>query len=251
MEYWRSGKKRNYSIETVQKRYKLVKSIRQLRRWANQINKGGTYKEKLAKISEFVLKNFKEATEAGFIIHDIDLRKWALEAKKALNFNDVRFKASDYWLFKFKKTHRIVNRKINKFISKTTIESAESINNAAEKFISDVKPHIIKFGAENTYNADQSGFQLEIHSGRTLAEEGSKSVECVVQSVSATVHNYTIVPTINAEGKLLSPLFIVLKENKDEFGPNIKKNLFSPDNVYVMASKSGKMTSGKKEFNIK
>lgn len=245
VEYWRSSKKRkNLSIETVQKRFKLVNSARQLRRWAHQINKGGTYKEKLTKISEFVLQNLKNAIDSGFIVHDVDLRKWALEAKKELEFHDVRFKASDTWLYKFKKVHRIVSRKINKFVTKTTMERKETINEECEKFVADVRPYIREFGAENIYNADQSGFQLEIHSGRTLTEKGEKTVECVVQSVSSTTHSYTIVPTINAEGKLFSPLFLVLKESKDEFGPTVAQKLFLPDNVYVMASKSGKMTTG-------
>lgn len=246
VEYWRSGKtnKKNRSIQSVKHRFKLVNSERQLRRWASQINKGGTYKEKLYQISEFVLRNLKESIEAGHIIHDIDIRRWALEAKKSLEFNDVRFQASDHWLQKFKKAHRIVSRKINKFITKRTVEDKETINQEAIKFVADIKPLILEFGAENTYNADQSGFELELHSGRTLTEEGTKTVQCVVQSVSSTTHSYTILPTINAAGKLLSPLFIVLKEMKDEFGPIIQQHLFRPDNVYLMASKSGKMTSG-------
>ena len=77
------------SIESVKHRFKLVNSERQLRRWASQINKGGTYKEKLYQISEFVFKNLKESIEAGHIIHDIDIRRWALEAKNNLEFNDV------------------------------------------------------------------------------------------------------------------------------------------------------------------
>ena len=44
--------------------------------------------------------------------------------------------------------------------------------------------------------ADESGFQLEIHSGRSLACEGQKKIECVVQSVSSTTHSYTIQPTV-------------------------------------------------------
>jgi len=39
------------------------------------------------------------------------------------------------------------------------------------------------------YNADESGFNLEIHSGRTLAKSGVKTVEAIVQSVSSTTHN--------------------------------------------------------------
>ena len=87
----KSKRKKKLSTETVQQRFKLVKSARQLRRLVNQFNKGGTYKEKLTKIGEFTLQNLKNAIDSGYI----DIRRWALQAKKELGFDDVRFKASD------------------------------------------------------------------------------------------------------------------------------------------------------------
>ncbi|KYN13299.1 hypothetical protein ALC57_14516 [Trachymyrmex cornetzi] len=47
-----------------------------------------------------------------------------------------------------------------------------------------------QFGSENVFNSDLSGFQLEIHSGRSLSNEGVKKVECVAQSISSTTHSY-------------------------------------------------------------
>lgn len=114
----------------------------------------------------------------------------------------------------------------------------------SDEFLQKVKPYFAKYGSENIYNSDQSGFQLEIHSGRTLAEEGTKQVTCVVQSITSTTHSYTIQPTISADGKLLSPLFIVMKEPSGKFGPIVEQNLFRPSNIFISASKSGKLTSG-------
>ena len=68
-------------------------------------------------------------------------------------------------------------------------------------------------------------------------------MQCVVQSVSSTPHSYTIQPLISGDGKLLSPLFVVLKEQSGQFGPIVEANLFRPENVYVKASKSGKLIS--------
>ena len=48
--------------------------------------------------------------------------------------------------------------------------------------MNEVKPYITQYGTENFFNSDQSGFQLKIHPERTLAIEGTRQVECVVQS---------------------------------------------------------------------
>lgn len=244
VNYWRRGKKKNLSIHSVQQKFKKVKSVRQLRRWAHYLNKGGTFREKIAQICEFTLENFKSAIDSGLIVHDADLRRWALQAKQELGFEDYRFKASRNWLNKFKTAHRIVSRKINKFVTRKTLQNTQRLQELADKFVKDVRNDIANIGLKNVYNSDQSGFQLEMHSGRTLAVEGESKVECLVQSVSSTTHSYTIQPLISAEGKLFSPLFLVLKEKSGQFGPIVEKTLFRPENVYVSSSTSGKLTSG-------
>ncbi|OWA55434.1 hypothetical protein BV898_19821 [Hypsibius exemplaris] len=54
-------------------------------------------------------------------------------------------------------------------------------------------------------------------------------------------HSYTIMPTIDATGKLLLPLFTVMQEISGDFRPLVKKDLFTAHNIYVTASRSGKM----------
>lgn len=251
VEFWRSGKtKKNLSLKTVQKNFRKVISETQLHRWAQQINKGGTYREKIARICDYTLENFNAAYESGFIIHDNDLRRWALQAQNLVGNQDVRFRASPWWVWKFKKAHRIVSRKINKFVTKKSIEDRRELQTKEIEFVSDIQQSMNQIGIENTYNSDQSSFQLEMHSGRTLAVEGEEQVQCLVQSVSSTTHSYTVQPTISAAGKLLSPLFLVLQERTGDFGPTVSKKIFKPPNVYVAASKSGKLNSGKIMFHI-
>ncbi|OQV21416.1 hypothetical protein BV898_04625 [Hypsibius exemplaris] len=49
-------------------------------------------------------------------------------------------------------------------------------------------------------------------------------------------------PIIDANGKLFSPLFIVMKEvTGDTFGPQVQRDLFTAPNTLVTASSSGKM----------
>ena len=145
----------------------------------------------------------------------------------------------------FKKSHRIVSRKVNKFISKKTFEEADNLKVNAANFVRNITQQMPIYGVENIYNTDESGFQIEMHSRRTLATAGIRKVECVVKSLSATTHSYTIQPIISAAGRLLPKLFIILKEQSGGFGPTVERNLFRPTNVHITASTSGKSTSGK------
>ena len=185
--------------------------------------------EKLHRIAEYALNNFKSAIDAGMNIHDVGLYKWGLHTKNILGFEDTRFKASDWWMWKFKRTHQITSRKVNKFITRKTLEDKEKSKVNPENFVNEVKLYITQYGRENIYNSDQRGFQLEIHSGRTLAIEGTRQVECVVQSIPSTTHSYTIKPTISADGKLLSPLYLVLKEPSGKFGQKLVGKCFFPE----------------------
>lgn len=251
VEFWRDTKfKKNRSLDSVQKRFRKVTSDRQLRRWAHQINQGGTYREKIARICDYTLENFKAAIESNLIVHDNDLRRWALQGQKLLGHIDIRFRASETWVKKFKLAHRIVSRKINKFITKKSVENREELHRKEIEFVAKIKKLISRVGLKNVFNSDQSGFQLEMHTGRTLALEGEKNVECLVQSVSSTTHSYTIQPTVSADGRLLSPLFLVLKEPSGTFGPIVTANLFRPANVYVTSSKSGKLSTGTFTFFV-
>ena len=80
----------------------------------------------------------------------------------------------------------------------------------SNRFIANVKYYIDRYGIENEYNSDQSGFQLELHADRTLAQKGVK-IKSAAQSISAITHSYTIQPVISADSRLLFPFLIVLR----------------------------------------
>ena len=61
-----------------------------------------------------------------------------------------------------------------------------------KNFVKEVNDSIQKFNVQNLYNSDQSGFNLEIHSGKTLTFVGGKNIESLVQSISSMTHSYTI-----------------------------------------------------------
>lgn len=118
----------------------------------------------------------------------------------------------------------------------------EAVANSAQHFINDFKPYFNGIGAEHIFNTDQSGFNLEFLSGRTLETVGTRAVESIVQSRYSLTHSYTIMPLVSASGKLISPLFIILQEPGGEFGPQVKKKMFKHNSIYPVASKSGKLT---------
>ncbi len=155
--------------------------------------------------------------------------------KKRGEINLENFNASPAWLWRFKSHYR-------KVVTSRYSREKFDIIGSADLFINSSKIFMQNYPDENIYNTDQSGFNREIHSGRTLEIWGSTEVEGVVQSISATTHSYTIQPTISKDGKLLSPLFIVLQEPEGKFGPRVQEELFSTPNIYVTASKSGKLT---------
>jgi hypothetical protein len=174
------------------------------------------------------------------IVHDYDLQRWALNKQKEIQIEG--FKASHNWVWKFKNANRIVSRKVTKIVTESYSKERSNINTTAELFVRSCENYFEDYLPSQIFNSDQSGFNYEIHSGRTLDFVGVKSVEGVVQSISSTTHSYTIQPTISADGDLLSPLFVVLQEPDGKFGPRVEENLFQAPNIYVTASRSGKLT---------
>ncbi|EFN83334.1 hypothetical protein EAI_05204, partial [Harpegnathos saltator] len=154
-------------------------------------------------------------------IHDLDIRRWALNARNQLQLSADFFKAekSEKWIFNFKQKHHIVSRKINKFITQRTLTDISKLKIEANKFVEKVKIEISLVGEENVFNSDQSGFNLEMHTGRTLSFKGHEKIETITQSPTFMTHSYIIQPIISASGSLLSPLLIILQEKDGEFGP--------------------------------
>ncbi|XP_071042558.1 uncharacterized protein [Parasteatoda tepidariorum] len=211
--------------------------------WEAQIENNGTRFEKLLKISTSVLDKFKSALDSSIVIHDVNIKKWALKARDEEHLSPHLFTASSNWLHNFKKSHRTVSRKINKFVTLKQLDSKYDLLIQSDEFVQKVKSEIDSRSEDSLYNYDQSGFNLQIHAGRTLAFKGVRTIQSIAQSLNSMTHSYTIQPTISASGKLQSPLFIVLQEKDGKFGPIVKKNFYQAENIAALASTSGKLSS--------
>ena len=240
VKYWRSSKNKNRRFQSVKNRFRFVKNLSVLYRWERQIKDGGDRLNKLKYIQKHVFEKFRIAREKCLNVHDDDLRQWA--CVKAFELK-LPFNASNTWLKNFKKKFRIVSRKITKQTTCRCVSESNNLQQSAQAFVNDITTYIkdAQLSDNQIFNADQSSFFKEIHSGRTLAFMGVKNVEAVVQSQSAVTHSYTIMPIISKSGILISPLFIVYPEVKGEFGVNVRKHMFQSPNIFTVASKSGKM----------
>ncbi|KAE8739419.1 hypothetical protein FOCC_FOCC015087 [Frankliniella occidentalis] len=208
-------------------------------RWEKQVEAGGSHRDKLKEVSRATYDKFLDLKNRHQKVNTLDLRRIAL--LKAREINCTNFKASESWADLFKKKHNIVSRKITKFVSKKDLTDKEIIKDKALDFVLESMELFDTHDRDKIVNTDQSGFELEMHSGRTLDTKGVKKVEIIAQSKSALTHSYTIMPTVTASGKLLEPLYMVLREDSGTFGPIVSKTMFRPANVFLSASKSGKM----------
>ncbi|XP_046142754.1 uncharacterized protein LOC114881549 isoform X2 [Osmia bicornis bicornis] len=116
-------------------------------------------------------KNVIQAIRSNIKVHDIDIRRWALQAK--LEEDLASFTAGRTWLLKFKKAYGIVSQKVTKFVTRPNIDKEPELISSSHNFLERVKSYTDRYGFENLYNSDQSDFNLELHSGRTLALKGN------------------------------------------------------------------------------
>lgn len=91
------------------------------------------------------------------------------------------------------------------------------------------------------FNTDQSGFNEELLSQRTLEIIGTTKVFSTIRSKHSATHSYTMQFLITADGELKAPAFMIHQEDKDEFGPEVSRKMFRHKEVYVVASTSGKI----------
>ncbi|CAF3944540.1 unnamed protein product, partial [Rotaria sp. Silwood1] len=146
---------------------------------------------------------FKRARDTNLPVHDPDIRRWSL-TQAAIEGID-NFVASNKWLSKFKRRNHIRSRKVTRFTSKHEVFHKEEIHQAGEEFVTEVKRILPKYKLESIFNTDQSGFNYEFASNRTLSFRNERSTFVTVQSLNATTHSYTVMPLINAAGRLVSP----------------------------------------------
>lgn len=224
-----------------------------------------TQRTKMNAINKHVIDQFLEFRRNGGRIHDTELRAWAL-AKSAevwtlfsfywpnyicnflcyffyyfvckIGLGD--FTASFEWVYRWKKMHRVVSRKIVKISSRAQMNNAHVLLENARTFVGRIRNI---FDSKIHFYIDQSGFNLECLPQRTLEIKGTQQVHAIFQSTYSATHSYIVQPIISADRDLMSPLFIVLQERNGRFGEIVRRTMFSHPDLYVVPSTSGKVTN--------
>ena len=231
---------RNISFRTLQHRFRRVRHDVYLTRFREYRANCGTTREKYKRISSYTWDKFLSSRAINRAVHDVDLRRWALEKARELQLTS--FRASNWWINEFKEKNKIVSRRVTNFVSYKHQVEREEIETSALTFTEEINNTIITlFQPDEIFNTDQSGFNYEMHRDRTLEISGQRSVDVRVESMRAKSHSYTIQPIITMGGHLLSPLMIVLQEPSGQFGPVVSRSLIRPPNIFLTATKSGKV----------
>ncbi|CAF1124292.1 unnamed protein product [Didymodactylos carnosus] len=234
------------AFTTVQREFPRVKYPMQLARFRADVENDGNRRQKLSRLELSVLEKFKQARDTNLPVHDTDIRRWSLTQAAVEGIDN--FLASDKWLSNFKRRNNIGSRKVTKFVAKHKIFHKQEIHQAGEEFVSEVKKILPKYKLECIFNIDQSGFHYEFTSNRTLSFRNERSTFVTVKSLNATTHSYTVMPLVNAAGRLVSPVFICLQEPTCRFP--VTKDVFSTSNVIVTCSISGKLNKSLMEYWI-
>ena len=103
-------------------------------------------------------------------------------------------------------------------------DKLERIRNA---ILHDVKSIIKYFGEDNVCNADESGFAIEIHSGRTLANR----VGTADQSWCSLTHSCDSVYNLRKWKVTLTCVYCVERVYWKE--PRVQETLFKPSNIFI------------------
>ncbi|XP_024940097.1 uncharacterized protein LOC112494251 [Cephus cinctus] len=201
------------------------------------------FNSQMYEIEKYIKNKFTEAREKRLPVHDIDLRRWAIEEARRIELN--KFKGSPSFIKNLKFRLRICSRKVTKLVTKNYSNEKVETEERKAAHLQFTNSKIPQYNLDFIMNSNQSGFSKEYFSTRTLSFRGEKDTLQSVKSISNTTHSYTIQPIITASGKLLSPMLICLQETTgNEFGPRVSLEIIknTPNNLIVVCSKSGKLT---------
>lgn len=216
-----------------------------LPRFRDCVSRGYKRSDVYRLIREAVYQKFLNSREKGLPVRGYNIRSWAL--REARKHNLGNFTASYRYLTMFKKAYRISSRKVTKIVSSSDLANRIADGRKIIQFREDFSRACQFFKKKLIFNVDQTGFNLEPSTDRTLSSQGERDTMMHARSSNKQTHSYTAQPVISREGRVVGKLTLVLQEDKGRFGPLIQKKVRKMEqdfsNVKLYPSKSGKMNS--------
>ncbi|KAJ8960708.1 hypothetical protein NQ314_006019 [Rhamnusium bicolor] len=197
-----------------------LKNMTDLKRWEKDIKCGGTTIDKYAIIDSWTYNRFVEARQADQQVTSRNLQHWALAG--AAQFKNFEFKASNSWVKRFKRKYKIRQRKITKYVTQSETAWVEEILLSAEKFRLQTRELMSLYDNDFVIKSVQTECQYHSPFGRSLAEQGAKTVLVKKQNLNKMTHLYTAHYSLTLSGKLLPNVFVCLQEPTDNFEPRLQ-----------------------------
>ncbi|EGT31815.1 hypothetical protein CAEBREN_19303 [Caenorhabditis brenneri] len=234
----RNGSTKRRLPSSMYTKFRFLKTENDLRRLVKYEKLGEVKPDKkcvIAFISAKLYEKTLDAIRAGHILHDDTLRSMIAEIKDEFRI-DTEFYGSHNWVNAWKRAHRISSRKITTFVSKKKYLEKHLLVEKMDKFVRETRGAFDGYDPLRIYNLDQSGFQKELYTKRTLTETGTQIVEVQTSSAGGITHSYTVLPMLRFDGVLHPKLYVVFAESTGSFPTTVPP--FNAPNLVLAAAKS-------------
>jgi len=179
-------------------------------KFKSYILSGGTRREILDSIENHTYCRFQEERSLFNTVHDADLKAFAIQ--KSLEYPNFKFVASHCWINQFKMKHKISSRKVVKLVKKRTVQDETLVRQSAINFQNQMKIEMKNYSPDCIWNTDQTAFQYELVSTRTLSNKGEKTtMASAVSPKNKVTHSYTVQYIISQEGEIVGDCFVCLQ----------------------------------------
>ncbi|EGT55375.1 hypothetical protein CAEBREN_20315 [Caenorhabditis brenneri] len=243
IDYYRGTKKGSRPLSSMTANFRWITSENHLQKLRKFEKEQDDFKESrtnmLKVLGNRLYEVVKEKLDNGVALHDSCLTTIAQDLNRKETKVDS-FVAIQTWITKWKKSHRIVSRKVTKFTTRKCMINKEAIQKTADDFVQNARREMSLFAPSMIFNSDQTGIQKELYSARSLAWLGEKVVERLVQAKSSLTHSFTFLPMIFMDGTLGPKAYMVLSEPTGHFPPS--KPIPNVKNLVVRCGKSHIMT---------
>ncbi|XP_044020300.1 probable E3 ubiquitin-protein ligase bre1 [Aphidius gifuensis] len=127
---------------------KNIKSRYQVELWKNQIERGGTLRQKMNVVNNWVINKCIENQKKGEVVTHAKIKRWGLEAKKI--FKPIKFSASVGWLRILKINHEITGQPNNLKID-CNLQKKESLTFSRVFVPHEIKVKVVNLANENPH----------------------------------------------------------------------------------------------------